>query len=396
MIKIFKNDHYIASFIKDNKEYLIDYKDFDIKNSISLSLPNTKRFYTYDFRFPPFFESFLPEGYLYEVFKNILTKEYGYIDDYLIFSKLCANITAPLSFQSESKALDFDFFTLEDVLENDNEDTFSTLLQTFLKKNAISGVQPKTLALLYNKESLNHGEYIIKTWNELYNQLAYNEYFCLKACEYAGLDIPQIQLSKNKKFLVVKNFTITDEEVLGFEEVLSLMNKNRERKYEGSFEQVAKIIYSFTSEKRYSLKQYFKMIIMNYLLKNGDAHLKNFGLLYKSDFSFIKLSPVYDVVNTTSYIFKDKPALTMFGKKVWWGRNELVEFGIKHCLLTKNEAQSLYDESTQAVIQIIDEIEIASKDESFAPIARRMIDTFALSLEHKTIKELPVELTRTW
>ena len=58
MIDINHNDDNIASFIKDNKNFIIDYKNFDIKNSISLSLPNTQKIYVYDYDFPPFIESF--------------------------------------------------------------------------------------------------------------------------------------------------------------------------------------------------------------------------------------------------------------------------------------------------------------------------------------------------
>jgi len=64
MIEIIHNEKNIASFIKDNRSLIIDYKNFDIQNSISLSLPNTQKIYLYDYRFPPFLESFLPEGYL--------------------------------------------------------------------------------------------------------------------------------------------------------------------------------------------------------------------------------------------------------------------------------------------------------------------------------------------
>ena len=279
MINLFIKEKHIASFVQGKKSYLIDYKDFDIKNSITLSLPNTKRFYTYEHRFPPYFETFLPEGYLYEVFKNLLTKEYGYIDDYLIFSKLAPNIDARVSFQSDYTRLDFSFLDIDTVLENDSKDTFSTLLEMFLNKNAISGVQPKTVALLKNKETFYLKEYIIKTWGDEFPNLAENEYFCLQACKKVGIQIPNIQLSKNKKFLVVENFIFQEDTIFGFEEILSLMDKNKTQKYSGSYEQVAKIIYQFTTNKQESLREYFKIVVMNYLLKNGDAHLKNFGLL---------------------------------------------------------------------------------------------------------------------
>ena len=71
MIEIFRQKKLIASFIKDNNRFIIDYKNFDIENSIALSLPNTQKIYLFDYKFPPFLESFLPEGYLYEIFKNL-------------------------------------------------------------------------------------------------------------------------------------------------------------------------------------------------------------------------------------------------------------------------------------------------------------------------------------
>ena len=98
MINIFLDEENIADLKQDNKNYLLDYKTLDIQKSICLSLPNSKKFYTWENRFPPYFETFLPEGYLYEIFKNILTKKYGYVDEYLIFSLLSPNLLARVNF----------------------------------------------------------------------------------------------------------------------------------------------------------------------------------------------------------------------------------------------------------------------------------------------------------
>jgi len=397
MIKLYLKEEEIATFVQDDKKYLINYKNFDIKNSIALSLPNTKRFYTYKHRFPPYFETFLPEGYLYEIFKQILTKEYGYIDDYLIFSKLSPNIKSRVNFVSDFSKLDFEFLEIENILENDSNDTFSKLLDIFLNKNAISGVQPKTVALLKEKETLHIKEYIIKTWGDEYPNLAENEYFCLQACVKVGINTAKVQLSRNRRFLVVENFIFQENELLGFEEVLSLMDKNRDNKYDGSYEQVAKIVSQFTSNKKEALSEYFKIVVMNYLLKNGDAHLKNFGLLFSQDFSKISLSPAYDIVNTTSYLFRDKPALMLGGKKLWHNRETLTRFGVKNCMLTNKEVNVIYDKCEEALKDTIVDIEAyILQNPDFSMIGSRMCESFAISLENKTIKELPLELTRTW
>ena len=397
MVEIYLQDNIIATFRQDKQNYLVEYQNLDIENSIALSLPNSKKFYTYDYRFPPYFETFLPEGYLYEIFKNLLTKEYGYIDDYLIFSKLAPNIQSRVDYKSDFSKLDFDFLDIENIIANDSNDTFRKLLNTFLDKNAISGVQPKTIALLKDKETLHIKEYIIKTWGEEYPNLAENEYFCLKACEKAGIEIPHITLCKNRKFLIVENFTFKENQIFGFEEILSLQDKNRNSKYDGSYEQVAKNIYQFTTNKKESLRAYYKIVVMNYLLKNGDAHLKNFGLLFSRDFSHIWLSPAYDVVNTTSYIYRDKPALMLQGKKVWYNKESLVAFGVRDCLLKQKEANDLYEECVDALKESITDIEkYIINNPNFETIGRRMIESFKISLKDKTIKELPIELTRAW
>lgn len=398
MVEIFHNKNDIASFIKDNRNFIIDYKNFDIKNSLALSLPNTQKIYLYDYKFPPFLESFLPEGYLYEIFKNILSKEYGKVDDYVIFSLLSSNITSRLEFKSDMQhSIEFPALDLDEILDNDTNDTFTHLLQTFLNKNAISGVQPKTIALLKEKEKLDTKEYIIKTWGDEYLDLALNEYFCLKAVQKAGVKTANVQLSKNNKFLIVEKFTLkSDGSFYGFEEVLSLMDKNRDSKYDGSYEQIAKKIYAFTTNKKESMIAFYKTVVMNYLLKNGDAHLKNFGLLFDDDFKNIFYSPVYDVVNTVVYIYKDKPALMLEGKKIWWSKHTLVKFGQTSCLLKESEAKEYYQECFDALCWVIGELEeYVLKNRDFK-IGKMMLDSWKLSQQEITVKELDDDTIGTW
>lgn len=396
MIEVFRNGENVASFLQDNKNFIIDYKNFDIQNSLSLSLPNTQKIYLYEYKFPPFMESFLPEGYLYEIFKNLLSKEYGRVDDFLIFSLLSPNIQGRLNFKSDiSATIDFPSFSVDEILDNDTNDTFNHLLQLFLNKNAISGVQPKTIALL--KEKLDTKEYIIKTWGEEYLDLARNEYLCLKIAKKAGLKTAHAKLSKNNKFLIVEKFTLGDDgSFLGFEEILSLMNKNKDSKYDGSYEQVAKMIYQYTTNKKEAMIAFYKTVVLNFLLKNGDAHLKNFGLLFDNNFKTIAYSPVYDIVNTVVYIHKDKPALMLGGKKIWWAKDTLVQFGQKSCLLSKSDSLKYYDECFEALKWGIHELEnYLVKNDDFK-IGKMMLDSWKLSLKEVTIREIDSDIIRAW
>ena len=65
-----------------------------------------------------------------------------------------------------------------------------------------------------------------------------------------------------------------------------------------------------------SLHQLFDMVAVSCIVGNGDAHLKNFGLIYQApDGQDATLAPAYDIVNTTCYIPDDALALTLGGAK---------------------------------------------------------------------------------
>ena len=382
---------------KDKNQYGFNYTSN--YKPISLIMPYKNSTYVWKYKLHPIFDMNIPEGYLFEIFKKYLTKEYGYIDDFLVFSYICSNIQSRITYKSFIAEKEFFAFDLDEVLQNDSSDNFSKIVSAFLDKNAISGVQPKTLAVLKDKESISSKEYIIKTWGDEFPELTLNEYFCLKAVEKTGVKIPNMRLSKNNKFLLVEKFNYDKDtdSFLGFEELISLLGKNKEEKYSGSYEQIAKVIYSISTEKLESMRSLYKVIVMNYLLKNGDAHLKNFGILYNDNFSKIWFAPAYDIVNTQVYFYNDKPALTLQGKKLWLGKKELLKFGEKDCYLSKGEAKSIYDECIDVLKESIEELkEYIKKNNSFKDVGIKMIDTWTLSLSEETMKEIPVEVIRNW
>lgn len=53
------------------------------------------------------------------------------------------------------------------------------------------------------------------------------------------------------------------------------------------------------------------MIALNCALRNGDAHLKNLGIVYDDVLGEARLAPVYDLVTTSIYLPKDSLALTL-------------------------------------------------------------------------------------
>ena len=75
------------------------------------------------------------------------------------------------------------------------------------------------------------------------------------------------------------------------------------------------------------LEKLFTLIALNCALRNGDAHLKNFGIVYDDVLGEARLAPVYDLVTTTVYLPADHLALTLNGTTQWPEAKELRRLG---------------------------------------------------------------------
>jgi serine/threonine-protein kinase HipA len=98
-------------------------------------------------------------------------------------------------------------------------------------------------------------------------------------------------------------------------------------------------------------EQFFAMLVLSVFVRNGDAHLKNFGVLYASPGGTVALAPVYDVVTTTAYIRKDVPALSLAGTKKWWPRKVLEKFAVTHLSLPVGTIAEVFNRIAEAVTE---------------------------------------------
>ena len=86
----------------------------------------------------------------------------------------------------------------------------------------------------------------------------------------------------------------------------------------GNYEQIAKILYQFSADGLNDAQQLARRLLANILLANGDAHLKNWSLLYL-DHVTPRLSPAYDIVTTSVYIENEQHfALNLAKTKAWY------------------------------------------------------------------------------
>jgi len=381
MLQVFANASAsgILDYDSKSREFVFNYTE---ENPISLTMPYSTKSYTSHYHMHPIFDMSMPEGYLFELLKNLLIKEYGKIDDFILFSHLSRSIEGYLTYDKDDASETFSF-SLEEILESKDENLFTTLVNNFLNHSAIAGVQPKVLAVLEDKATISSKEYIVKSFSKEYPHLAENEYFCMKALTYAGITTPRFWLSTSKKLFVMEKFTYKKEEnnFYGFEEFCVLFEYNKEQKYYGSYEKISKSIAQISTQKQDDLQMFYRMMVMNYLLKNGDAHLKNFGVLYTADKKERFLAPAYDVVNTLVYLPHDKPALTLQGKKVWVDKSMLLEFGMTQCMLTQKEALALFNVCVDATKQMFAEVEkYMVKNPDFKTFGEKFLKVLHFSL----------------
>jgi serine/threonine-protein kinase HipA len=178
------------------------------------------------------------------------------------------------------------------------EDLFADLLERYASYSGVSGVQPKGLVRAEEKnlDHITHRSttHIVKSFdpNEL-AELAANEYFCTRAAVHAGLPTANISLSENRMPLVAERFDLLDDgSYLGVEDFCVLNALRSHGRYDGSYELIAKRIREFVSpeEVASALEQLFLTVALCCAIENGDAHLKNFSIVYENPESTVRLA----------------------------------------------------------------------------------------------------------
>ena len=101
-------------------------------------------------------------------------------------------------------------------------------------------------------------------------------------------------------------------------------------KYEGNYLEMFQIMQQYVPAYTVEASKLFKLILFNYLLSNGDAHLKNFSLLESEDGDFT-LSPAYDLLNTEMHLAEIDFALQggLYPKSQYQGKilNQFLQLG---------------------------------------------------------------------
>ncbi|MDT3313036.1 type II toxin-antitoxin system HipA family toxin [Pseudomonas sp. rhizo66] len=355
------------------------------KNAVSLTMPPRLETYGWEHGIHPVFEMNLPEGALRDELVRRFSKAVRGFDDFALLAIVGPFQLGRLSIANASPADCPPETSLADLLVHDGaQGLFEDLLQTYGQYSGVSGVQPKVLVRDSTAaiDRLTHrgSTHLVKAFRaDEYPQLATNEYFCMRAAQHCGLEVPKFELSEQGKFLVIERFDLSSTGYLGFEDFCVLNGWSSKAKYDGSYEGAARQIKAFVSPAllNQALEAFFKIVALSAGLKNGDAHLKNFGVLYENcgEESVIRLAPAYDIITTSVYIKNDSMALLLGGSKAWPKHKMLVRFGRTACNLTEARCNELLQQVANGMQITMGEMaEYSAGHPAFAEMGAAMIE----------------------
>lgn len=336
---------------------------------ISLTMPG--RLQSYDSQqLHPIFQMNMPEGYLLERLRNRLAKLTGADPLQLVSAMACETSIGRVSLtpadreQSEPGSQPM---RLDAILTyRGAEGLFQDLMERYMMRAPLSGVQPKVLvpeavmadpmAAPTAKAAALTPDLIVKSGLADFPGLAINEFVCMSIARAAGMPGPDFYLSDDRQIFVIRRF---DRDAagapLGFEDMAVLSGRGADQKYTGSYEMLAKLVRMYASEEQVekSLRELFDIVVLSCIVGNGDAHLKNFGMLYSSGAADVRLAPAYDIVCTTCYLPDDALALSLDGNKsMFAARLGLLQFMVT-CGLTRRQGARRICEIADAAVQTL-------------------------------------------
>lgn len=352
----------------------------------------------------PVFQMNLPEGYVLEQLRLRLAKTTG-MDPLLLLTvigsqapigrlRFAAEGAGPTSPGPQGERL-------ADILASrGSRELFARLVDTYLLRSGLSGVQPKVLVPEASialgtetsgrlppgesKGALATPELIVKSGLGEFPGLAINEFVCMSIVRRAGVPVPEFHLSQDGELFVMRRFDRPpDGRILGFEDLLALAGRGTEQKYQGSYSLALKLLRHYCSPEHWvaARRQLFDMVALSCILGNGDAHMKNFGVLYAEVTGPVAMAPAYDIVCTRLYLPDDNLALELMGNRSFFAaRQGLLDFG-QRCDLSPAQVKARLLELAGITLKTLDELaplaaQLPGLDSTLRAEAQRYAQTF--------------------
>jgi serine/threonine-protein kinase HipA len=286
---------------------------------LSVSLPLQKEAFPQK-QARPFFAGLLPE----ETNRDLIAKMFGVSknNDFALLDRIggeCAGAVSLLpvgATPAVSKPPSYHFFDEEALSKMFSELPKRPLMvgETGLRLS-LAGAQSKiAVARLGDAYALPidnaPSTHILKPSSPHFAGLVENEYFCMKLAAAVGLTVAEVRVGQagSTSYLEVDRYDRRlhpdgGVDRLHQEDFCQALGIAPEFKYQAEggpgFKRCFELVRTVSSAPALDLLLLFDAAVFNFLIGNGDAHGKNFSLLYGG--SGVRLAPLYDLVCTQAY-----------------------------------------------------------------------------------------------
>ena len=331
----------------------------------------------------PFFQVSLPEGFLLSMLKEQLGPHLG-ASPMDLLAVVGHNMVGRVQVSAgEQPAAMVAALELKELLHGESsEDVFLDLLSEYAA-SGVSGVVPKFLTpetrAIFRKGSIATERHIVKGSSAKQPFIALNEHLCMEAARRTGFDAARTQVSDDGRVLVVERFDIDPLTLqrFGFEDCCSLLGLDPDKKYDSTWERVARLTREWVPPTLlvHSQQQMAVTLLLTMALGNADCHSKNVAFLY-SGLDDIRVAPVYDMLTTLAYdqYADNPPGMYIDGRKSWNPDKALWRFMQQHLGVEPARQRELVDLVCQSVSSVAPElIQRTRHIEGFADVGRAML-----------------------
>ena len=367
----------VAGLLEKNTQFEFTYHS-DAQFPVAVAMPLKKRAYQNGALFP-IFEMNIPEGFIRYRITERLRKQIRV--DEMLFLALQGN-TGIGCISYSTRGVEAEEMSAESLAEilawQGSNELFEELVNRYLLQSNISGVQPKIL-VPESIETVNRGaiilpSLIVKSGGDEFPQLAINEFICMQLAKSCQIETPEFWLSDDQHLFVMRRFDLNDDaSCRAMEDMAVLQGKSTNDKYRSSYESISKVLHFYSSNLNADNRTLFKMLVHSCMVGNGDGHLKNYAMLY-DDSDDMRLSPLYDVVNTQIYNPADTLALNLGKSKSFPERKPIIDFGksigVKKCEDIVDEMADQIRDGLEALTDYTDAMELDIKSSILKNIHR--------------------------
>ena len=312
-------------------------------DDIACCFPAVRREHEWARGLHPFFEHLAPEGWLREQQARVahMVEE----DDLGLLLRYGADCIGAVSLRPPG-----DLAPAPEITE-----------ATASPGRTVSGIQKKLLVVKEGnafRPAAPQGlaPYIAKFNSERIQSLVRNEALSLRwtaavlgANEVTKFELAHVSVVEEQALVVTRFDRGARGEKLRLEDCAQILRKPRGQdyagKYDAAYEDIASIIKQHSVRPPIDLLRFYRRLLVFALIGNCDAHLKNFSLL--ETLAGLRLSPVYDVLNTAIYDgFDQTLALTIGGRRVRLDEADqslFRRFGLEIGLPTRVVSQAFVD-----------------------------------------------------